>query len=109
MGTIETLLKVKADASGAVSGLKPLQASLGETAKDAQATEKALSELGNGHKITLNDQAIETARKEIERLRTTMRQDLSINPDADTKAASKRIAELQKSIKVLDASHPVVE
>lgn len=109
MGTIETLLKVKADASGAVSGLKPLQASLGETAKDAQTTEKALSELGNGHKITLNDQAIETARKEIERLRTTMRQDLSINPNADTKAASKRIAELQKSIKVLDAAHPVVE
>jgi tape measure domain-containing protein len=109
MGTIDTLLRVKADATQAVRGLKPLQTSLEETAKDAQHTEQALNDLDGQHKISLNDQAIESARKEVERLRTLMREQLRLDPTADTREAQRRISQLQRSIKTLDDQHPVVD
>jgi tape measure domain-containing protein len=102
VGTIQTLLKIKADATDAVRGLKPLQTSLDEVAKDAQVAETALDGLDGQHKISLNDQAIESARKEITRLRDSMRAQLRMDPTVDTREAQKRIKQLQSSIKTLD-------
>lgn len=109
MGTIDTLLRIKADASGAVRGLAPLQASLTETAAAADKTEAALAGLDGQHKITLNDQAIVAAKAEIDRLRASIRDQLVIDPQADTRDAQRRIAQLQRSIRALDAETPVVE
>lgn len=103
MGTIDTLLRVKADASQAVRGLRPLQASLEETAKDAKVTDKALDALDGTHNIRLNDAAVANARKEIDRLRATMRNELSVDVNADTREAQRRIAQLQRSVKSLDS------
>ena len=102
MGTIQTLLQVKADASQAVSGLKPLQASLAETATSAQTTEASLNTLSSGaHAVSLNDEAIKNAQAEIARLRTEMRQQLTTDVNADTRPAQARIRQLQSSIKTL--------
>jgi tape measure domain-containing protein len=109
MSTITTLLRIKADAKQAVSGLKPLQTSLEETAKDAQTTEKALNNLDGQHKISINDQAVENARNEIRRLRNQMREQLALDVNADTREAQRRIKQLQQSVKALDTEHAVVE
>jgi tape measure domain-containing protein len=85
-----------------------LQASLTETAAAAQKTEEALGGLDGTHKISLNDSAIQTARTEIDRLKTSMREQLSIDPTADTREAQRRIAQLQRSIRTLDAEAPVI-
>lgn len=108
MATIDTLLRVKADASNAVRGLQPLQTSLDNIAKDAQVADKALDGLDGAHKVTLNDQAIETARKEITRLRDLMREELRLDPTVDTREAQKRIKQLQSSIKVLSDQEVVI-
>jgi tape measure domain-containing protein len=103
-GSTTTLdLKVTADAKAAVQGLKPLSASLDGVTKDAQQTESALKDLDKKHTIDLNDQAIETARKEISTLRAQMRDDLALDVNANTKAAQKRIRELQSTVRTLDA------
>lgn len=103
MGTISTVLKISADARSAVSGLKPLQASLEGAEKAAHGTEQALGGLDKPVTVRLNDQAIDTARKEIARLRAQMRQDLSVDVTADTRESQRRIAQLQRSIRTLDA------
>jgi hypothetical protein len=109
MGTIDTLLRIKADARQAVAGLKPLQTALDTTAKDAESTEKALNDLSGSHSIHINDQAVENARKEIERLRQQVREDLRLDVNADTRVAERRIKSLQSSVRTLDAKHVVVE
>lgn len=109
MGTIDTLLRVRADAKQAVRGLAPLQASLKATAADAGKTEKALAELDGTHTIRLNDQAVESARKEITRLRTLMRQQLRMDPQVDTRDAQRRIRSLQSAIRSLDKEKAVVD
>jgi len=103
MGTIDTLLRVKADAAQAVRGLAPLQASLQQTAADAEVTEKALNDLDGTHNIRLNDAAILRAREEISRLRQQMREQLAVDVNANTTAAQRRITQLQRSIRTLDA------
>jgi tape measure domain-containing protein len=109
MGTIDTLLRVKADASQAVRGLSPLQASLQTTAADAVKTEAALNDLSGQHTVSLNDQAIESARVEVERLRNVMREQLRMDPTADTREAQRNITQLQRSIRTLDRTDAVVD
>ena len=110
MGTIQTLLQVKADATQAVAGLKPLQTSLNQTAASAKSTESALNELGSGsHTVSLNDAAIKNAQTEIARLRAQMRDQLTTDIDADTRPAQARIRQLQSSIKTLGQEPVKVE
>src|SRR5262245_30185936 len=109
MGTIETLLRVKADANQAVSGLKPLQASLTQTAASAKTADAALDGLDGAHKITLNDEAITNAEAEIKRLRTQMREQLALDVNADTRPAQTRIRQLQSSIRTLEQEQHEVD
>lgn len=99
----EIQVKVTADARSAIAGLKPLSASLDQLSADAQEADKSLDSIGGAHKISINDQAIADTRREIDRLRQQMRQDIAVDVNADTKAAQVRIAQLQRNLKVLDS------
>jgi hypothetical protein len=101
-------LKVTADATAAVRGLKPLSTSLTEVAKTADKTESALQDLDKAHTIKVNDKAIDNARREITRLRGEMRRKLSVDATADTRAAERRIRQLQSSIRTLDRQDPTI-
>ena len=103
MGTTVLDLKVTADAQAAVQGLKPLSASLDGVTQDAQKTESALKDLDKQHTIDLNDAAIVNARKEISRLRASIRDDLRLDVNANTKPAQRRVRELQSTIKSLSS------
>jgi tape measure domain-containing protein len=109
MATTTLDLKVTADAKAAVQGLKPLSTALSDVTETADKTETALKDLDKKHTINLNDQAIENARKEISRLRQQMRQDLSLDVNANTKAAQRRIRELQSTVRTLDAERIEIE
>ena len=103
-------MKVTADSRGVAAGLKPMMTSLESAQVAAQETEKALDAIGTTPiKVSVNDEAIAKARAEISRLRNQMREQLSTDVTADTREAERRIKELQRSIKVLDATDPVVE
>lgn len=103
-------MRITADSRGVAAGLKPMMTSLDQAQAAAQETEAALDSIGTTPvKISVNDQAIENARAEISRLRAQIRQDLSTNVNADTKEAEKRIKDLQRSIKALDAEQPVID
>jgi tape measure domain-containing protein len=103
-------LKVTANSRGVAAGLKPMMTSLDQAQSAAQETEAALDSIGTTPiKVNVNDEAIAKARAEISRLRNQMREDLSTDITANTKDAERRIKELQKSIKVLDAEAPVVD
>jgi hypothetical protein len=102
-------LKVTADAKAAVAGLKPLTTSLEGVTKTADKTESALNDLGQSHKVSINDAAVENARKEIKRLRDEMRQKLSMDATADTTKAQRRIRQLESSIRTLDRQDPDIK
>lgn len=101
MSSITLDLKVTADAKAAVAGLKPLSRGLEQVTKSADKTEKALNDLDHKHKINLDDQAIDTATKEIQRLRRQMAEDLRVDVNADTRLAQRRISQLESSIRTL--------
>lgn len=103
-------MRITADSRAVAAGLKPMMTSLDQAQVAAQETEKSLSSIGTTPvKVNINDEAIAAARAEITRLRTQMREQLSTDVNADTSQAEKRIRDLQKSIKTLDAEKPVVD
>jgi tape measure domain-containing protein len=102
-------LKVLADARQAVRGLKPLSTSLTGLTKDAQKTEAALSDLDKPIKVKVNDDAINNAKKEIQRLQAEIRENLKVDINADTKTAQRRIRELQSIVRTLDSKDVKVD
>lgn len=108
MSTTTLDLKVTADAKAAVHGLKPLNTALEKAKDEAQDTEHALKELGDRHKVKIDDDAVDRARKEIHRLRNEIRENLKADITADTRPAQRRIRELNASIKAID-NHEEVE
>src|SRR4051812_46209520 len=108
MSTTTLDLKVTANAREAVHGLKPLNTALEKAKDEAQDTEHALKELGDKHKIKIDDDAVDRAKREIHRLRDEIRDNLRMDVNADTKTAERRIRELGRSIKAID-NHENVE
>lgn len=103
-------MRITADSRGVAAGLKPMMTSLDQAQAAAEETEAALEGIATTPvRISVNDQAIENARAEISRLRSQIREDLSTNVNADTKEAERRIKDLQRSIRALDAQEPVVD
>src|SRR3954462_2575139 len=103
-------MRITADSRGVASGLAPMMKGLQGAQKSAADTETALNEIGaKPIKLSVNDQAVENARVEVARLRAAMAQKLALDPTANTKDAEKRIKDLQRSIKVLDAEDATVD
>jgi len=103
-------MRITADSRGVAAGLKPMMTSLDQAAAAAENTEAALDAIGTTPiKVRVNDEAIAAARAEITRLRNQMREDLRTDVTANTKDAERRIKDLQRTIKVLDAEDPVVD
>ena len=109
MSTTVLDLKVLADARQAVRGLKPLSTSLSGLTKDAQKTEAALSDLDKPIKVKVNDEAINNAKKEIQRLQAEIRENLALDINADTKTAQRRIRQLQSAVRTLDTKDAEVD
>lgn len=109
MATTTLDLKITADAKSAVRGLKPLSTGLDKVTKSADKTEQALKDLDKKHKVNLDDQAIDTATKEISRLRRQMAEDLRVDVNADTRVAQRRISQLESSIRTLKRGHNEID
>lgn len=102
-------MKITADSRGVAAGLKPMMTSLDQAQAAAEETEAALDSIGTAPvRVNINDEAVERARAEIRRLRDEMREQLRADVTANTKDAERRIKELQRSIRILDAEDPVV-
>lgn len=100
----DLVIAVTADASSVASGLKPATAALGSMEKEAAEAGKALSNLDKMKvdpevTLTLNQQAIAKTRADLNRLRDQVAQDVIVG--ADTTAAQKEIAKLEKQLRQL--------
>jgi tape measure domain-containing protein len=110
MASNDIEMKITADSRGVVTGLEPMMQSLANAQKASQETATALAAIDSETtKISVEDEAIQNARKEIDRLRGSIVEDLRTDINADTKPALKRIGELQRTIKTLDKMDPVVD
>ncbi len=102
-------MRITADSRGVAAGMAPAIKALDETSKAAQQTEHALDSISTDPiKLNLNDEAVQNARKEIDRLRTLMHSQLKADVNADTSQAQRRIRELQRTIRVLETDRPKV-
>jgi len=98
-------LKISADASGVQKGVSQAASSLDTLSSDAAKTSKNLAKLGDQKvaptvTVTVKDQAIAKAKADIARLRDEVARGLLVG--ADTSAAQKRIAELQRNVRALE-------
>lgn len=102
MGMTELVFKVTANARSAVAGLKPLQTSLKDIKSDSDKAEKSLEGLSKGHKVDVDDDAIGRTKREITRLRESMRHDLSVDVNADTRETQRKISGLRRTLRELE-------
>jgi tape measure domain-containing protein len=100
--TTELQLKVTADSRAAARGLAPLESSLKDIQEISEDAEKALKELGDKHRVDIDDDEVDRLQTEIKRLREQMRDDFRMDVNADTRVAQRRIRELQSAARLLD-------
>jgi tape measure domain-containing protein len=102
MGTIQTTLRVVADAGAAARGLKPLDTALQDVKNTSQDAERALKDLGGQHRVRVDDSQVDRAQREITRLRREMRDRLEVDVNADTRDIQRKITGLRRTIRELE-------